>query len=224
MLRFPRMSRPLLIIGILAVPGRATADVIHIMSGALASRSSNIAVVDATMASPEHGFSLRATGNFNGGVYDLYGFCVLGSACAPGQVLSLEASWLGSDFPGTATADGITVVLATASEFTAEALVDFKGTWTTPPFTGATTTSVVAPFAFSGLIDYPDAFPRRSDTLVGSGLTTIHLAWNTRADEWLYTGARYQFAATPEPATLLLAAPCALGLARRWSVRRAVRT
>jgi hypothetical protein len=38
---------------------------------------------------------------------------------------------------------------------------------------------------------------------------------------WTFAGVRYEFAATPEPATLLLVAPLALGLPRRVFTRRA---
>ena len=175
----------MLLVGILAAPTVARADTIRITSGAAVSRSDQLGVVDVTMASPDHGFSLAAAGDAGGGTYDLYNSCFLSPACVPGHVVSMFASWIGSDFAGTATADGLAFPLGTGGDGIGSAEADFNGTFTPPPFTGATTISVVAPFTLS-VVDYPgpptdpnepDLFPRSRDTLVGSGFATINLAW-----------------------------------------------
>jgi hypothetical protein len=228
MTHFPRISAVLLISSIVAAPAIVCADTIQITSGAATSRNeltgnpNDLDVVDVTMASPEHGFSLAAAGTASGGLYDLYWKCEQNPACVPGRVASILANWSDSDFMGTATADGATFTVG-SEPLGGEAVVEFDGTFTPPPFIGATTTSVIAPFTFTGVVVYPHGFPRVEDTLVGSGLATINLAWrgsNAEAGAWTYTGARYEFAATPEPATLLLVAPCALGVARWRKVTR----
>jgi hypothetical protein len=237
MTRFPRISAVLLIPGILAAPAVVRGDTVT-LTGAAMSRPNELGIVDVAISSPDHRFSLTASGSYIGGQYDLYNLCVF-AECKPGRVLSLGALWSGSDFSGTATADGLTFPLASGGdEHTGDALAHFQGTWTVPPFTGTTTTSVIAPFTFTGFVDYPlgprpgdpDAppgpFPRRRDDLVGSGLTTIKLVWGRDVDlgAWTYAGARYDFAPTPEPGTLLLVAPLALGLVRRHSITRRARS
>ena len=242
MTQFPRLSALLLISGILAVPAVVRGDTIHITSGAAVSRNeltgvpSDVFGVDVTIASADHGFSLAASGDFSGGRYDLYGECLFGSGCEPGHVHSLAMGWIGSDFPGTATADGLTFSVALASEGTGSVDAEFSGSWTAPAFTGDTTASVTAPFTFTGVVDYPgppsdpnepDLLPRRRDTLVGSGFATINLVWggvNAQFGAWTYAGSRYEFTATPEPATLLLVAPLAVALVRRRSLKRATQS
>src|SRR5690348_15140866 len=135
MARILKISGPLLIIGILGVPALAGADTIQIMSGAAVARSGQLSVVDITIASPDHGFSLAASGSAIGGEYDLYNLCRLSPACMPGKVLPLNALWSGSDFSGTATADGLTFPInvgGTAHD--GDALVFFMGSWTVPAF------------------------------------------------------------------------------------------
>jgi hypothetical protein len=221
MTQFPRISAVLLISSILAAPAIVCADTIHITSGAATSRNeltgnpNDLDVVDVTMASPEHGFSLAAVGTSTGGRYDVLSSCNQDLVCVPGRVVSIFASWGDSDFPGTATADGAAFTVGTG--FSGSAEVEFDGTFQAPPFIGTTTTSVVAPFSFTGAINYPHGFPRVTDKLVGSGFATIHLVWgglNADPEAWTFTGARYEFAATPEPATFLLVAPCAVAMAR----------
>jgi hypothetical protein len=236
MARILKTSGPLLIIGILGVPAIAGADTIQIMSGAAVSRSGQLSVVDVAIASPDHGFSLAASGSAFGGEYDLYNLCRLSPACMPGNVVSLDAAWSGSDFAGTARADGLTFPLNSGgTETSGDAAVFFMGSWTVPAYTGTTTTTAIAPFTFTGFVDYPydarpgapNPFPRRRDNLIGSGLTTINLAWepgNASVGAWTLTGVRYEFVPTPEPGTLLLVAPLALGLVRRYSMTHRARS
>ena len=159
MTRFPRISAVLLIPGILAAPAIVRGDTISITSGAAMSRTDplfgGLSVVDVAISSPDHGFSLTAAGDAFGGQYDLYNFCFEAPACMPGHVVSLGALWSGSDFSGTATADGVTFPLSMADIHTGDALARFEGKWTVPEFTGTTTTSVIAPFRFTGFVDYP---------------------------------------------------------------------
>jgi len=195
-----------------------------------------LSVVDVAISSPDHGFSLTAAGDAFGGQYDLINLCRFSAECQPGRVLSLGALWSGSDFAGTATADGLTFHLDVGgTEHSGDALARFQGTWMVPAFTGATTTTAIAPFTFTGFVDYPyngtpgpsNPFPRRRDDLVGSGLTMINLVWlpgNASLGAWTYAGVRYEFVPTPEPGTLLLVAPLALGLVRRHSITRRARS
>ena len=232
MTRFPRVPGALLIVVALGISTSAHADVIRITSGTAISRD-DLFGVDVMVASPDHGFSLSASGDFAGGRYDLYAQCFLGPECMPGRVLSLAAGWSGTDFVGTATADGLTFPLCCGDENTGAAGALFDGTWTVPAFTGNTATSVAAPFRFTGFLLYPyqpfadpNPFPRREDTLVGSGTATIDLVWqggNAQLGAWTYAGARYEFSPVPEPSTFLLVAPFAVGVAARRKFSSAVR-
>lgn len=220
MTRVPRLSLPLLFIGILCAAPPARADVIHITSGALVG---DLFAAHVTLSSPDHGFSLSASGDRSSGTYALSD-CNF-NECLPGDTLSLRAAWNGVDFGGVATIDGSTFPLGNIDNSTGAASVVFDGMWTAPPFTGVTTASVVAPFTFSGEIAYPDAFMLGPHTLAGSGVATIALEWNEVFSSWGYAGSRYEFAdvtPTPEPGTLLLVAPFAAGLLRR-SFRRSAR-
>jgi hypothetical protein len=225
MTRFPRISAVLLIPGILAAPAIVRGDTITITSGAAMSRTNQLYIVDVAISSPDHGFSLTAAGDAFSDEYWLYDSCHNNPGCMPGKVLSLFAWFCCSDFHGTATADGMTFRLGSGDS---GAGVIFEGSWTVPAFTGATTTTVIAPFTFTGWVDYPydppNPFPRHGDGLVGSGLTTIDLVWHAQDSAWSLAGARYEFVPTPEPGTLLLVAPLALGLVRRHSITRRARS
>jgi hypothetical protein len=224
----------LLIPCILAAPTTVRGDTIRITSGALSPTSFDLAVVDIALASADHGFSLSARGVAFDGLYQLYEECFQGPLCVPGQIVGLDAGWSGSDLPGTATADGLTFEVGSATAVIGSVDAEFSGTWTPPPFTGVTTTSVTAPFTFTGVVDYPgpplddlpNPFPRRRDMLVGSGIATIKLVWepgNAQFGAWTYAGSRYEFT-TPEPATLLLVGPCAFALARWRRITRVERS
>jgi len=225
MTRFPRISAALLIPGILAAPAIVRGDTITISSGAAMPSANELGILVVAISSLQHGFSLTASGDYVGGQYDLYSRCFSSAECHPGRVMSLGALWSGSDFSGTATSDGLTFPLNSGGdEDSGDALARFQGTFTVPAFTGSTTTSVIAPFTFSGFVDYPyrpfdNPFPRRRDDLVGSGLATINLVWGRDAElgAWTYAGASYHFV-TPEPTTLLLVAPCLVALVRRRAV------
>ena len=182
MTRLPRIPGSVLLVGILAAPTVARADTIRITSGAAVSRSDQLGVVDVTMASPDHGFSLAAAGDAGGGTYDLYNSCFLSPACVPGHVVSMFASWIGSDFAGTATADGLAFPLGTGGDGIGSAEADFKWHFYAPAVhrrdNDIRGRSVHARQASWTIRDRPpirtspNLFPR-SRTLVGSGFATI---------------------------------------------------
>jgi len=218
-----RLSIPLLVFGIAGIPASAGADVIQITSGAMVGDEFGVHV---TIHSLSRGFSLTASGTRGSGSYEL-AECN-SNECRPGDMLSLAAGWNGVDFGGTATIDGSTFLVGLITSTTGAAGAHFVGTWTAPPFTGATTAIVTAPFTFTGGLAYPDSFLLPEESLVGSGIATIRLAWNPIFNSWGYTGSTYTFAsapaATPEPSTLLLVAPFAAGLARRFRPRVRAKT
>jgi hypothetical protein len=222
MSRGARLSIALLVVGIAGVAAPARADVIQVSSGSLAGDAFGAFL---SIQSVDRGLALSAAGDRAGGIYALSD-CNF-SRCQPGDALSLAAGWNGSDFVGTATIDGRTFPLGMATATEGDASAQFAGTWTAPAFTGtgAMTATIAAPFTFSGGLTYPDSFMRPRESFAGSGIATIQLAWNPVLDSWGYTGSTYTFtsppAATPEPATLFLVAPFALGLA--WRLRSRVR-
>ena len=194
----------LLILGITFASLPAAAEPIRVLGG-----MTYDAAVDSApridLFSIERGFSLVAVP-----AQPQFGPRCMGD-CAPGDQLSIRASWSDHDLPGVGTLDGVTFPLGMGSSLEGSALVDFDGPlWTAPAFTGATTATVAVPISFFGLIrpptpegQNPSFFP-----LTGSGLATLSLSWNAASEGWLLSGARYELRAdeapVPEPATMLL--------------------
>lgn len=210
-----RLSIPLLVVGIASVAAPARGDVIQVSSGTLVGDPFG---AHLSIQSPSRGFSLSASGSRGSGTYDL-AECNA-STCNPGDTLSLAAGWNGVDFGGTVTIDGSTFLVGLITNSTGAASAHFAGTWTAPAFTGVTTATVIAPFTFTGGLAYPDSFMLPEESLAGGGVASIQLEWNPIFNSWGYTGSTYNFtstpAATPEPTTLLLVAPFAVGLLRRF--------
>lgn len=201
----PRIAVALLTLGIVSAAALASADPIHINAGALVGDSFGARLI---ASSPDHSFSIDASGDRVGGIYEPVQQCNFGDECVPGTTVGLEAKWSGGDFPGRATVDGTTYVLSGFDE--ANAFVDFTGSWVAPPFTGDPTATVHAPFTFSGTFFYPSqpGFPLGGLDLTGRGMATIGLHWGT-LDSWEVRSTRYAFIdrnVTPEPASLLLLA------------------
>jgi hypothetical protein len=148
--------------------------------------------------------------------------------CAPGDSLSIRASWSDHDLPGVGSFDGVSFPLGMGSTVEGSALVDFNGPmWIAPAFTGTLTTTVVVPISFSGLIRPPTPEGQNPifTPLTGAGLATLTLSWNAPSEGWLLSRARYELMAdeapVPEPATFLLAGS---GLALLWRRRRPARS
>jgi hypothetical protein len=215
----PRIAVVLLTFGIVYAPAWAAADPIHINAGALVGDSFAARMI---ASSPDQGFSVDAFGDAAGGIYEPVQLCNFSEACAPGAIVGLEAMWSGGDFTGGATVDGITYDLGGFDS--ASVLADFTGTWTAPPFSGGTTATARAPFAFSGLFFYPSrpGFPLGSLALTGSGMATLDLHWGNFGS-WNVRNTRYEFVSpnvSPEPASLLLLASGAgVLMVRRRGVR-----
>lgn len=212
----------LLILGMTLASLPAAADPILV----LGQMTYNAAVDSAPrldLFSAERGFSLRAVP-----AQPQFGPRCTGD-CAPGELLSIRASWSDHDLPGVGSLDGATFPLGMGSTVEGSALVDFNGPmWTAPAFTGAMTTTVAVPITFAGLIrpptpegQNPSFFP-----LTGSGLATLALSWNATSEAWLLSSANYELSAdaapVPEPATLLLTGSALAAAAWRRRKRQRV--
>jgi len=215
----PRIAVALLTFGIVCAPAWAAADPIHINAGALVGDTFGARLI---ANSPDHGFSIDASGDRVGGIYAPVQQCNSGDECVPGAIVGLDARWSGGDFPGTATVDGTSFVLSGFDA--ANAFVDFGGSWVAPPFTGATTATVHAPFTFSGTFFFPSqaGFQPGDLDLTGSGMATLGLRWGT-LQSWDVRSTRYDFVnpnVSPEPASLvLLASGAGVLIVRRRSFR-----
>jgi hypothetical protein len=194
----------LLILGITVAGVPAAAEPILVLG-----RMTYDAAVDSAprrdLVPSERGFSLRAVP-----AQPQFGPRCTGD-CAPGDRVSIRASWSDHDLPGIGSLDGATFPLGFGSTVEGSALVDFNGPmWTVPAFNGALTTTVAVPITFSGLIRPPT--PEGQNPLfiplVSSGLATLALSWNAPSEGWSLSGASYELQAAPapvpEPATLVL--------------------
>jgi hypothetical protein len=206
---------------LLLVSTTVRADSILVTSGALVASRDTAADLFATGTG---GFQLVGGGDFSGGRFEPYTQCFTPPACAPGSVLSLYASWSGSDFLGTVTFDGVTYPMGSVSETTAGAAVEFLGSVIAPAFDGRTVREVSAPFTFSGLV-VPPATPDQGPALqlIGRGTATLRLNWidNLSGQYWQFERGVYAFepaTPVPEPGTMAL-----LGLGLSGVLARRIR-
>lgn len=162
------------------------------------------------------GFTLDATGiNLTNYVFfqDCSGSPPGASPCDPGQRISLNAGWSGSDFGATVSLDGRTFGTGLGGfPDQGSALVDFQSSFVVPVFDGMRRVTITAPFTFTGGVAPP--VPGRpiypGATLVGQGTVRADLSWGPSLEgpsSWTAERALYTFeapATVPEPATLVL--------------------
>jgi len=132
--------------------------------------------------------------------------------CRPGDLISLDAFWVGSDVRGRAVLDGNTYSDVGGLIALESLSVRFDGSSVTAPLmTDAMTATLVGSFVFDGLFRFSlGDFSRESASLFGGGTATLFLNRQVGSDGrnlWIATRATYQFEEAdpiPEPATLLL--------------------
>ncbi len=165
--------------------------------------------------SGDHGFTFSSGVDAVGGVFEPWEQCNAAPLCAPGFSLNLRGFWVGNDVVGDATLDGVMYPHVGGLNSPYSMTVEFAGMATLPPIADSAT--VVAPFTFSGAFDQLGGF---SDPLEGLGTATLSLVRSGVPDRWSVTEARYDFAATPEPASLLLMTAGLAGAVLRFRSRQ----
>jgi hypothetical protein len=217
---------PVLTVVLTSAPLSAHADPVRITDGALVGDDA----VARLAATGERGLTITGVGDKFGGIYSPASQCVSGP-CFAGDLISIQAQFSGSDFPGNVSLDGETFrVGGGGSPDQGEALVDFQGNLLLPAFAGQTLVSLTTPFSFSGLIVFPagdspnPTFPIA--TLAGAGTATLQFEWvppENIPGQWRFLSAAYEFAPAPvpEPGSLSLMGLGVAGLAvrRRWQQR-----
>jgi hypothetical protein len=159
------------------------ADTIKINQGTLAIGTSGAGTVTLQGS---HGF------RFDGRVYAsglLPGYYCAYSPCQPGATVAFEATWLGSDIPGTVRLQG--------DEFSVGNLDQpgginpvLTGSFVAPAHVGDTA-SVTVPFALSGLL--LPAEQRPPFQLTGGGDVTFTLEWQAYLGGWAITFSSFDF-------------------------------
>ncbi|CAN5669417.1 hypothetical protein BH24ACI4_BH24ACI4_20880 [soil metagenome] len=145
--------------------------------------------------------------------------------CLPGDVLSLNAMWSGSDVAGNLVLNGVTFEnVGSLSSQTAQVLEFWGSAGSVPALEGLTAT-LAAPFSFTGWFSLPvNNIDRVRVDLFGEGTASVFLSRSsTDVPFWTGTRATYQFEDTdpiPEPGTMLLVGTALGGLAVRLRRQR----
>jgi hypothetical protein len=140
--------------------------------------------------------------------------------CVPGATVPLNVGWGGFDLPATVTLDGITYEGVGSASVQSDAVIRFIASATLPPFSGDTST-VVAPFQFTGRFSFPIAGDLSSVDLVGAGTVTSTFRRITGVgdfDFYIQQQSTYRFdsaSPVPEPGSMLL-----VGSGVLWGFRR----
>jgi PEP-CTERM motif len=122
--------------------------------------------------------------------------------CTAGSTISLHATAVGLDVPGTATLDGISYSDVGGLNSPTSLQFDFTGQVLGPPFGPSGFAVVTVPVDFSGIFFNRPA----QEQLVASAHATLTLQQTDccGGPAWLYQDVRYDLTPVPEPSTLLL--------------------
>jgi hypothetical protein len=169
----------------------ASADVVSLKRGNFVFEA-GVGNLDIT---GNHGFSLRAGVNLDGGRFEAYSRCLSVTPCPPGTEVELDAFWGGNAVQGSATFRDVIYEDVGAFEGDSSAEIAFSGSVTMPEASDPpVSVSVTVPFDFAGAFAYGLNGPEPQRVLLsGGGRVTLTLQPIFDGEAWAWAIERAVF-------------------------------
>jgi hypothetical protein len=203
----------------------AAADPVTITSGSIVLSQPSRLQTGPIMIAGTRGFSIEGVVNTGEGSFAPVNQCF---PCGPTTDFSVGATSGTFSISSTVTLDGSTYHDVNSFDSSNFVFLHLSGTTVLPPVNGSSLVIhapfTVAPDAFFTYEVTPgsDSEPPQMATVAlrGQGRATVSFYANPSAPVWEFNGLRYDFVATPEPATLVLIGGGLVATLLRFKPRR----